>query len=43
MNIDTFEYFPISEEEEWKVPFMVELLEMLAGKLDSDLFFGFPL
>ena len=40
VNIDTFEYFPISEEEEWKVPFMVELLEMLAGKL---FFFGFPL
>ena len=37
VNIDTFEYFPISEEEEWKVPFMVELLEMLAGKLDTDL------
>ena len=37
MNIDTFEYCPIPEEEEWKVPFMVELLEMRAGKLDTDL------
>ena len=34
VNTDTIEYFPIPEEE---VPFMVELLEMRAGKLDTDL------
>ena len=36
-NISDLSYFSIPPEEEWRVPFLSELLNIKAGRLQTDL------
>ena len=37
VNIENISYVPLPQEESWRVPLLKELLEIKAGRLQTDL------